>query len=100
MYLFLSYSEILSANANAFIGWSLVVVYTVSDSAVWISRESIFYHLHARRDKSLDVCLPCTLRNHGTRQTVLEDQRWCGVVHWAGAGLLAWKASINVLDLM
>lgn len=39
-----------------------------------------FHHLVTRTKKSLDACLPCTLRDDGISQAVLEDQRECGAV--------------------
>lgn len=43
-----------------------------------------FYHLAARREKILDACFPCTLKDGGINQAALDDKRdrcaMCGVI--------------------
>ncbi|KAK3558531.1 hypothetical protein QTP86_019002 [Hemibagrus guttatus] len=51
----------------------------VRDSAVRIPRGSLFHHLGARTEKSLDVYLPLSLRDGGTSRAVLVDLSEQGV---------------------
>lgn len=46
-----------------------------SHSVVWKARGGLFHLLGARRVKSLDACLLCSLRDYGTIRAVLEGQR-------------------------
>lgn len=39
----------------------------------------LYRHLGARKEKNLDVCIPCTLNNGKISGVVLQDWRECGV---------------------